>query len=223
MSSSSKNWQGLSAGVPCVPSFSNPASSPTQNVTWRPRLLRRGGQSLVEFALIAPLLFALMFILVELGIIFSIYIGLTNSAREAARAGLAYQYAAGAPTTCTGGPSGNLTPSSTFVDCQRARVMDEAIMATRNPIINVSSAAQLDPSIPPSPPCPAASPAPYRYCYPEPASNAYRYGDKLVVTLSYEHRLFFGDVLNLKKNSLLGPGEITIRASSEMRIEPGGR
>ena len=45
----------------------------------RCRRFSRHGQSLVEFALIAPLLFALMFVLVELGIVFSIYIGLTNT------------------------------------------------------------------------------------------------------------------------------------------------
>ncbi len=49
------------------------------------------GQSLVEFALIAPLLVALIVGIIELGILFSVYVGLTNSAREGARAGAIYQ------------------------------------------------------------------------------------------------------------------------------------
>jgi len=150
-----------------------------------------GGQSLVEFALVAPLLFALMFVLVELGLIFSIYIGLTNSAREAARAGAAYQYAAATNPTST--------PSVATVDGGRAGAMSTAVMATLNPIINVSNVSQLSPS--------------YVYQPAAPTNNNYRYGDKVIVSLSYQHTLFF---------NLLGPQAIVIQASSEMRLEPGG-
>lgn len=149
----------------------------------------RQGQSLVEFALIAPLLFALMFVLVELGIVFSIYIGLTNSAREAARAGVAYQYA-----TASSG-----TPSTATVDAGRHGVMNSAIMATLNPIINVADVSALAPQ--------------YSYDPATPTNNNYRYGDKLTVSLSYPHALFF---------NLFNAGTITIQASSEMRLEPGG-
>jgi Flp pilus assembly protein TadG len=148
------------------------------------------GQSLVEFALVAPLLFALMFVLVELGLIFSIYIGLTNSAREAARVGAAYQYSATNPTS---------TPSIATVDGGRAGAMNTAVMATLNPIINVSNVSQLGPS--------------YVYQPATPTNNNYRYGDKVIVSLSYQHTLFF---------NLLGPQAIVIQASSEMRLEPGG-
>ena len=148
------------------------------------------GQSLVEFALVAPLLFALMFVLIELGIIFSIYIGLTNSAREAARAGSAYQIAVTNPTS---------TPATATVDAGRAAAMSGAIMATLNPIIDVTAVSQLSPS--------------YTYEPTTPTNNNYRYGDKVIVTLSYSHNLFF---------NLLGPQVIVIQASSEMRLEPGG-
>ncbi|HEY0602590.1 MAG TPA: TadE family protein [Herpetosiphonaceae bacterium] len=147
------------------------------------------GQSLVEFALIAPLLFALMFVLVELGIVFSTYIGLTNSAREAARAGVAYQYTA----------SSSGTPSVATVDAGRSAVMNSAIMDTLNPIINVANVSGLNPT--------------YSYDPTTPTNNNYRYGDKLTVTLSYPHALFF---------NLFNVGTITIQASSEMRLEPGG-
>ena len=147
------------------------------------------GQSLVEFALIAPLLFALMFVLVELGIVFSIYIGLTNSAREAARAGVAYQYAS----------SSSGTPPTATVDAARSAVMNSAIMDTLNPIIDVSNVSELMPT--------------YSYNPTTPTNNNYRYGDKLTVTLSYPHALFF---------NFINAGTITIQASSEMRLEPGG-
>lgn len=155
-----------------------------------------GGQSLVEFALIAPLLFALMFILVELGIVFSIYVGLTNSAREAARVGVSFQYEA---------PSGaTTTPAYTDIDTQREAQMDGALRATLNPIIVYSDLNQLNPA------------SGTRYSYspnPPQPGNVYRYGDLVVVTLRYNHGLFF---------NLLGPRSINIQSSSTMRLEPGG-
>lgn len=149
----------------------------------------RHGQSLVEFALIAPLLFALMFVLIELGIVFSIYIGLTNGAREAARAGVAYQY----------GSSSSGTPSTATVDAARSAVMNSAITETLNPLIDISAVSELNPT--------------YSYDPATPTNNNYRYGDKLTVTLSYPHALFF---------NFFDAGTITIQASSEMRLEPGG-
>ena len=47
---------------------------------------------MVEFALALPVLLLLIFGLIEFGMLFSVYVGLTNSAREAARAGSIYQY-----------------------------------------------------------------------------------------------------------------------------------
>ncbi|HEX6288168.1 MAG TPA: TadE/TadG family type IV pilus assembly protein [Herpetosiphonaceae bacterium] len=152
--------------------------------------LPNAGQSLVEFALVAPLLLALMFVLVELGIIFSIYIGLTNSAREAARVGAAYQYQMTNPTS---------TPATATVDGARAGAMNAAIMATLNPILDVTVVGQLSPS--------------YVYEPATPTNNNYRYGDKVIVTLSYTHNLFF---------NLFGFPSIAIQSSSEMRLEPGG-
>jgi Flp pilus assembly protein TadG len=148
------------------------------------------GQSLVEFALVAPLLLALMFVLVELGLIFSLYIGLANSAREAARVGAAYQFSMTDPAS---------TPATGTVDSGRAAAMNDAILATLNPIFDVNDVSQLSPS--------------YSYQPATPTNNNYRYGDKVIVTLSYTHDLFF---------SVLGSQTIAIQASSEMRLEPGG-
>ena len=53
----------------------------------------------------------------------------------------------------------------------------------------------------------------YSYDPATPSSNNYRYGDRVIVTLSYTHNFFI---------NLLGES-ITLSASSEMRLEPGGR
>ena len=153
---------------------------------------------MVEFALIVPLLFAMMFILVELGIIFSIYIGLTNSAREVARIGSVYQVAAAPPTNSAG-----CTTTLCTVDQARTQVMDETLRGTLNAIISVASLDQLNPT-------PNNR---YRYEPATPSQNSYRYNDKLVVSLQYRHNLFF---------NLLPGRTITIRGESTMRLEPGG-
>lgn len=57
---------------------------------WRLRRGRRGGesgQSLVEFALVLPLLLVLLFALVDFGRGFQAWIQVTNGAREGARVG----------------------------------------------------------------------------------------------------------------------------------------
>ncbi len=164
-----------------------------------PKFPKTRGQSLVEFALVVPILFAMLFIIVELGIIFSVYVGLTNSAREAARAGSAYQFAG--TTTCP--TTSVLSPALISVDCERELVMDDAIMRTLSPIIAVNGVNDLNP----------ASGDRYTYQTDPPTLNSYRYGDKVTVTLAYTHRLFF---------NLLGPASLSLRTSSEMRLEPGG-
>ncbi len=155
------------------------------------------GQSVVEFALIVPLLIAIMFVIVELGVIFSTYVSLTNSAREVARAGSVYQYLT--PEDLEGD-----TPAvaRAKIDAVREAYMDSYLQATLNPIVAITSLDDLNPS----------SGDRYRYddvSFP----NAYRYGGKLIVDLEYDHQLFF---------NLFGDGTITLRSRSGMKIEPGG-
>ena len=59
----------------------------------RHRRRRQRGQALTEFALLAPLLFLLLFAVIQFGFTLSGHIGLTNAAREAAR------YASTVPNT----------------------------------------------------------------------------------------------------------------------------
>lgn len=63
----------------------------------RGRLLRfagrhRRGQSLVELAMVTPMLFALVLGIAEFGFLFTAYVQVSNAAREGARAGSRYVY-----------------------------------------------------------------------------------------------------------------------------------
>jgi TadE-like protein len=153
---------------------------------------RTGGQSVVEFALIVPLLLMLIFGIIELGIIFSVYVGMTNSAREAARAGSVYQYT-GTPFLSTD------TTAQATIDADRKKYISEVITQTLHPIIDpltvkttilYTSTSTLDTSM----------------------QSVYRSGDMIDVQLNHDHPLFFG---------LFGSQKIALKATSEMRIEPG--
>lgn len=148
---------------------------------------------MVEFALVLPLLVAVLFGIIELGILFGVYIGMTNSAREAARAGAVYQYAEAVPET--GDPSIRAT-----IDNERKLYVNQIITDTINPMIDPITALTVTVG------------------YTDTASlvlpeNIYRAGDTIYVQLDHKHPLFFG---------LLGLKEINIKAISSMRIEPGG-
>jgi hypothetical protein len=53
---------------------------------------RSRGQALVEFALIAPVLFLVLFAIFDVGRLIYVYNNLANSTRQAARAGIVAQY-----------------------------------------------------------------------------------------------------------------------------------
>jgi hypothetical protein len=151
------------------------------------------GQSMVEFALILPLLIAFVFGIIELGILFSVYVGMTNSAREAARAGSVYQYTGAAPLT------GDSTIQPT-IDAERKQYISQVITDTISPMINPTT--QLTTTVS------------YTTLLTTLPENAYRAGDTVNVQLEHDQPLFIG---------LLGPKKIHIRATSSMRIEPGGQ
>jgi len=161
------------------------------------QIVRRhhSGQSMVEFALILPLLIAFIFGIIELGILFSVYVGMTNSAREAARAGSVYQYTGAAPLT------GDTTIQPT-IDAERQQYISQIITDTISPMINPTT--QLTTTV-------SYTTLLTITMLPE---NAYRAGDTVNVQLEHDQPLFFG---------LLGPKKIHMRATSSMRIEPGGQ
>jgi Flp pilus assembly protein TadG len=71
---------------------------------------RSGGQALVEFALVAPILFLLFFGIIEFGRFVLAYEELNNATREGAR----YAIVHGSASTCPSGPmpGGATSPSS---------------------------------------------------------------------------------------------------------------
>src|SRR5215217_2810999 len=129
---------------------------------------RTRGQSMVEFALILPLLIAFVFGIIELGILLSVYVGMTNSAREAARAGAVYQYG-GVPF------SANTSANINTVDSVRLTYLSQVITSTINPLVDpttaLTSTVTYTPTIPMTP---------------------YRGGDTINVQLEHDHPLFFG-------------------------------
>jgi Flp pilus assembly protein TadG len=158
---------------------------------------------MVEFALTAPLFVMLVFGIIELGILFSVYVGLTNSAREASRAAAVYRWDGATPI------STDATGINT-IDTARLAAFTDTLSATMNPII-ATSAVTVEVAYLPAPgrayQQPAGAALPYDL------SNPLRAGDTVSVTLQHSHRLFFG---------VLGPRDLLIRASGAARIEPGG-
>ena len=123
---------------------------------------------MVEFALILPLLIAFVFGIIELGIFFSVYVGMTNSAREAARAGSVYQYE-GTPFT------ENSTANIQTVDGLRLTYLSQVITNTINPLVNPTTAVTSTVTYTPTTPI-----------------TPYRTGDTISVQLEHDFPVFFG-------------------------------
>jgi Flp pilus assembly protein TadG len=161
------------------------------------------GQALVEFALV--LMFVILpftFVLVDGAIMLFTYAEVTNAAREAARAAAIYQCLA---PDCVIDPTDTLANQLATVDTARLQYVDSYFNSedTRwlNALIGYSQCTR-------------------SITYPDPAYdsntnvyNVYRQMDSLVLTLACPRRLLFG---------LVNTGQITLTASSTMRIEPGG-
>jgi len=82
-------------------------------------------------------------------------------------------------------------------DTARRASIDAVIAETLNPVVDPATIA-VTTSYTPTAPL---------------ATNPYRAGDAVAVEIEHAHQLFFG---------ILGPQQITIKATSTMRIEPGG-
>lgn len=163
-----------------------------------PRRATGQAQSMVEFALTAPLLLMLLVGIIELGILFALQVGLANSAREGARAAAVYRYTGVAPLS---GDSGAVAT----IDTARQLSMSEAITETLSPL-TATGALTVTVSYPPfTPNVPSPLPA-------QLAADPYRAGDTISVTLEYEHTLFWG---------IFGERDLLLRAAGAARIEPG--
>jgi Flp pilus assembly protein TadG len=151
-------------------------------------------QSMVEFALVAPLFVLIVFGIIELGIVFSVYVGLSNSAREAARAGVVYRYPGAMPTNSN-------TAQVAAIDTARQTSMTTALTTTLNPIVPSTAVTM------------TVAYLPLRNTSSLLAENPLRSGDTVSVTLQHRHTLFWG---------VFGQRDILITASSAARMEPGG-
>src|SRR5262245_29727867 len=95
------------------------------------RIDHKGGQSLVEFALIVPLMVLVLFGIIELALLFSISVSLTNSAREAARAGAIFQPVGPAPLS-----TDTLSDTVMLFDNQRRQYLSTIITGTLHPSVD---------------------------------------------------------------------------------------
>jgi Flp pilus assembly protein TadG len=170
----------------------------------RPRSRREeAGQALVEFALV--LLFVIlpfMFVLVDGAMTLYTYAMVTNAAREGARAASIYQ--------TTSSPSSGVTCDNLVaaIDSARlayARQQMSFLVGNTVPLAQCSTNITYQPN---------------NVCLHDPAwpddpsvPNPYRELDSLRVDLQCPRPLFFG---------LIGTRQITLSATSMMRIEPGG-
>jgi Flp pilus assembly protein TadG len=158
---------------------------------------------MVEFALIAPLLVTIVVGMIELGIVFSVYVGLTNSAREAVRTAAVYRYPGATPLTTDTAVVGT-------IDSDRELSMSTTLTATLNPIIPSDALTVTVAYLPrPGSAYSLATSAGRGF---DPA-NPLRSGDTVSVTVQHRHNVLWG---------LLGSRDLVLRASSAARIEPGG-
>lgn len=158
---------------------------------------------MVEFALTAPLLVLIIFGIIELGVLFSAYVGLTNSAREAARAAAVYRYPGATPYTTD-------VATVNTIDSARLTAFTTTLTNTMNPIIS-SEAISVTVSYLAEPGATYTTPAGASQAYN--VANPLRAGDTLSATLQYDQTLFWG---------LFGDRGITLTTTSAARIEPGG-
>ena len=131
---------------------------------------RNIGQSMVEFALILPLLIMLLVGIIELGILLNVYVGMTNMAREGARAGSIFQYTGTAPTNNIQTIEQQALP----IDQQRMLYISSVLTSTINPIISPTTLTVTVTYLPVTP------------------TGPYRAGDTLKVALEHQHAVFFG-------------------------------
>ena len=161
------------------------------------------GQALVEFALVLVfVILPFMFVLVDGAMTLYTYSMVTNAAREGARAASIYQ-------TTTSPSSGvtcdNLVATIDSARLAYARQQMSFLVGNMVPLAQCSTNITYQPS---------------NVCLHDPAwpddpsvPNPYRELDSLRVDFQCPRSLFFG---------LIGTSQITLTATSTMRIEPGG-
>jgi len=156
---------------------------------------RRGsdGQSLVEFALIAPVLFLTFFAIIQFGFLFGGQNGLVNGVRDTARYASTYRVtdAASATATCA------------IVKTQLTNNLKRELPGF--------AASRLRPAV-----AGAASPISYKWY----ANADGTYSIRVVISAKYDHPLFVPIVSNIVDGfDGARDNNLTLGASEQMRIE----
>lgn len=163
------------------------------------RRRRRDGQALAEFALIAPILFLLLFGVLQLGLLFGGQNGLTNGVREAARRAVTYRV-------------------------NEASLTDASIRAAVCAAVQNELDVQLARALPGFDPARLSSTVSYRWqSNPGPAptgANPANYFLYIQVAAQYDHPLYV-PLIGIFFDGLDGnsDGALTLSASEQMRIE----
>lgn len=154
---------------------------------------------MVEFALTAPLLVLIIVGIIELGIVFSVYVGLTNSAREGVRAAAVYRWTGSTPTNSQ---ADSAVPT---IDTARETFMRTNIDATLPPFVQRAAVTHTVSYVP------ARLVADTGTLSRE--ANPLRSGDVITITLQQTHRVLWG---------LFGAQDLVLRTTTSARIESGG-
>ena len=99
---------------------------------------RERGQSLVEFALILPILMGLLLLTIDVGRLFYAYVGVTNASREGAAYAITSVTAASDTTTITtkarqeGATTYTVTPACTPSPCEANGTVKVSVSTTFN-------------------------------------------------------------------------------------------
>lgn len=159
----------------------------------------RDGQALAEFALIAPILFLLLFGVLQLGLLFGGQNGLVNGVREAARRAATYRV-------------------------NDASLSDASIRAAVCSAVQAELDAQLAKALPAFDPVRLSSTVDYQWeSNPGPAptgANPANYFLYIQVSAQYDHPLYV-PLIGIFFDGLDGnnDGALTLSASEQMRIE----
>src|SRR5512135_1686752 len=166
---------------------------------------RTRGQALTEFALVAPILFLLLFGVIQIGLLFAGQNGLVNGVREATRRAATYRV-----NDASLSDSGIFTAVCTAVDNELNAQLSRALPGFTTTRLHrvVSYHWEANPGVAPSGPVGSGSAGPQNY---------FLY---VQVQASYDHPLYV-PLVGILFDALDGKSDnaFTLSASEQMRIE----
>jgi hypothetical protein len=160
---------------------------------------RQAGQGLVEFALVAPLFFAVTFVVMEAAVVINAQLTLDNATREAVRVGALCSAAVGTWTNPNTGRIYSQGPAPSTSPCPSA--MNDTVKTN----LGILKLTPVPPSVVTTAPAPGSDPD---VCAATGTSGGYyaAQGCVLNVSVTYQYFYFF--------NFLFGPGAPSITLTS---------